>query len=609
MSNCREIAFVLVWSAVIVAVGLTPFIVCARATPEGWVWRGWVCLPWDQDSYLTWSYQAYEGNLLFDMKYTTEPQEKIHFRPLMLLMGVTARCSGLSLTRVFHVYTALIGYMVLVASYGLCRLVFPASGRRLLAFALISFSAGVSWLLPAGYLGYINSTFRILPVDRWIPEGNVFLTIMSNANYAAATLGMVLSILFFLLAARRRSHLYSFLSGLSCAALVLVHPPDAVTVFLVISLFSVIRYFSGRKGERRFRLVSYGVYGLITLAALLYQYWIFSSETTFAEWAKMTKIVSTSPYSFVIGYGFLFIMALYGAYRMFADPGDGALIVLSWLVIGFLLYYFPVTFQARVIMGYHIPVAIAAAYGFWSALENIRVRYRLIFLAAFALPAVYPLAMFLTQQGFRISIPAAGEALGCLAPVLGAVLCGALACIAGDRRRNMLLIAVAFFLLTIPSSVRTVINFSVSPPLMREGYYIEKGEVDAVSRLGEMSTSADIILSSQDIGSYIPGHIGCYVYIGHGSETIDLERKKIELRKFLDSATGHAWRRAFLSGNGIDYVYVGRYERRLKKAEGDGFVDFDPSTAPYLERVYSRDGVEIFKVIGSNSNGVVREEE
>lgn len=148
MSNRREIAFVLVWSAVIVAVGLIPFIVCAHSTPEGWVWRGWVCLPWDQDSYLTWSYQAYEGNLLFDMKYTTEPQEKIHFRPLMLLMGVTARFSGLSLTRVFHVYTALIGYMVLVASYGLCRLVFPASGRRILAFALISFSAGVSWLLP-----------------------------------------------------------------------------------------------------------------------------------------------------------------------------------------------------------------------------------------------------------------------------------------------------------------------------------------------------------------------------------------------------------------------------------------------------------------------------
>ena len=159
-----------------------------------------------------------------------------------------------------------------------------------------------------------------------------------------------------------------------------------------------------------------------------------------------------------------------------------------------------------------------------------------------------------------------------------------------------LAVLAAFFLLTIPSNVRTVVNFSVVPPRVREGYYLERGEVDAVNRLGEVSSSEDIVLSSQDIGSYIPGRIGCYVYIGHGSETVDLDRKKGELGKFLDAATPHSWRKSFLSANGIDYVYVGRHERRLRKTEGGPFVDFDPNTAPYLENIYSKDGVEIFKV-------------
>ena len=537
----------LVWAAVIVAVGLVPFVSCARSTPEGWVWRGWVCLPWDQDSYLTWAYQAYEGNLLFDMKYTSEPQRKIHFRPLMLLMGLTGRWFDLSLTRVFHIFTAVIGYLLLVFSYALCRLVFPSPGRRVFAFLLISFSAGASWLLPPGYLQYITATYKILPVDRWIPEGNVFLTLMTNANYAAATLGMVLSLLFFLLAAKRRNHLFSFLAGLSCASLVLVHPPDAVTIFLVLSLFMVVRSIGAGREERRFRLISYAVYAAMTLAAVLYQYVIFMMEPTFASWAKMTKIVSPAPYSFVIGYGFLFVMALYGAYRMFPRMDDGKAVVLCWLVVGFLLYYFPVTFQARVIMGYHIPVSMAACYGVFAALG-------------------------------------------------------------GTGRKVRLAVLAAFFLLTIPSNVRTVVNFSVVPPRVREGYYIERGEVDAVNRLGEVSSSDDIVLSSQDIGSYIPGRIGCYVYIGHGSETVDLDRKKGELGKFLDAATPHSWRKSFLSESGIDYVYAGRHERRLRKTEGGPFVDFDPNTAAYLEKIYSKDGVEIFKVIGSNNHGVVREE-
>ena len=77
--------------------------------------------------------------------------------------------------------------------------------------------------------------------------------------------------------------------------------------------------------------------------------------------------------------------------------------------------------------------------------------------------------------------------------------------------------------------------------------------------------------------------------LGLGTETVGVERKRYEMRRFFDAAASDAWRQDLLARYGVAYVLVGPRERALG--------GFDPARAPYLYRAYEDRGYAIYRVV------------
>jgi uncharacterized membrane protein len=114
--------------------------------------------------------------------------------------------------------------------------------------------------------------------------------------------------------------------------------------------------------------------------------------------------------------------------------------------------------------------------------------------------------------------------------------------------------------------------------------------VRAVEWLAANSADADTVLSSYIIGGYIPAHIGHRVFWGHWCETADRPGKGLEVRAFFSASTPDEQRRDILRRYGVAYVFYGPREKALG--------DFDPATAPYLERTFNEGEVSLFRVVG-----------
>jgi len=142
--------------------------------------------------------------------------------------------------------------------------------------------------------------------------------------------------------------------------------------------------------------------------------------------------------------------------------------------------------------------------------------------------------------------------------------------------------------LTTPSTWYLLISLSL---VAAGGYgplYHSRFEEESVLWLGEHTQPQDTVLSSYEIGGYIPARIGHRVFWGHWAESVRLPQKRAEAQAFYsDSETFD--RREFLAHYGIAYVFHGPRERRMGS--------FDPSATPYLEPAFQQGDVMVYRVI------------
>lgn len=114
--------------------------------------------------------------------------------------------------------------------------------------------------------------------------------------------------------------------------------------------------------------------------------------------------------------------------------------------------------------------------------------------------------------------------------------------------------------------------------------YLTRGEMNAISWLAENLPRGAIVLASPGTGLFIPAYSGSRVVYGHPYETVDASRMEAESAQFYSS--GGAGLDGF-TRLGVSYIFYGPREMELGS--------LDPG--PDLERVYQRDGVEIFKIL------------
>jgi hypothetical protein len=232
------------------------------------------------------------------------------------------------------------------------------------------------------------------------------------------------------------------------------------------------------------------------------------------QWSAQNLILSPHPLHYVLGYTLVGLLAVLGAVYALRqrEAQSVTLRLVAWAVVIPPLVYLPFNLQRRLIEGWQIPQAILATLG----------------LARFALPA-WRRTPFVRRLIRFPRYSARGLTRWALTVILLAMI-----------PTNILLVGSGVLAVT----ARTA-------PIFRQG-----GEVRALDWLATRATYDDVILSSYEVGNYVPARVGARVYIGLGTETARVEDKRAQMKHFFNSSTSDEWRTQFLHEAGITYVFA-----------------------------------------------------
>ena len=110
----------------------------------------------------------------------------------------------------------------------------------------------------------------------------------------------------------------------------------------------------------------------------------------------------------------------------------------------------------------------------------------------------------------------------------------------------------------------------------------------AIKWLEKNTCDEEVVFSEETAGNYIVAHAGNFVYLGHNSETVDFDKKKMIVDQFFSQRLTSAEALVLLKENGVGYVFYGPQE----KEKGV----FDEAKYPFLKPVFESKQVTLFGV-------------
>jgi hypothetical protein len=522
-----------------VALVFAPYVWGHFHESPGMVFMGFADHPYDQNVYLSYIQQASEGKFFIRRDHTLEPQRPLFFNPFTWVMGQAVRLLGVTALQAYYAAIALYALLLFWVIYWFTGLFIADRRARVFAFALCAFSSGLCWLIPYRQWLVLASrspveSHNLIPIDYWIAETITFETILSVPQKAATALLMLLAFGCFLKASAGRTVARGIVGGLAVFALSLVHPVDVVTVAVVIAACAAVALIRFRDAAPRAAAAG-ALIALMALPSFLYMTWLFRTEPVFIEWSK-EKFISPHPLSYVIGYGLVLFLAVPEIVWIVRRGRFPDWLPAVWAVAVAALLYAPLSYQRRLSTGVHVALCVLAArFVFRSVLPALR-RY------------------FPAGLGPRVEVAALAALVIATAPA------------------NFVKVALC-------------IREMRAGPLE---FYLPQGDVDAMRWMKERHNEDAAVLSTYKSGLYLPAYTGNRVYVGHWSETLRFNEKARTAEWALYALGDDAAKREFLKSQGIRYVYFGNFERMRGR--------FALAGAPYLDEIYNRGGVSIYRV-------------
>ena len=344
---------------------------------------------------------------------------------------------------------------------------------------------------------------------------------------------LTLGFYFFLKGLDSARRQFFILSGLVLALLVFTHPFDFQIFFSVIFLFFLADWFFNKMPLPVLLLPL-----LVTLPFLAFQFCASLANTVFKEHAFGVIATGSSNFIFYVwGLGFLSLLTLLGIAELLSNTFDRLtkqryLFITLWIIAVPVLLYLPTTFQGRAAAGIQLPACILSVYG----IERIIGRFKL----------------------------------------------------------NTTIVWAAIFLMTLPANPMLFMH-NMSNLERAKGFeykiapFLDRGIYEAVIWLSKNTSEDDVIFCDWNIGNYIPSVPGNTVFVGHGLQTIDFDKKQKMVERFFSENASDTERRAILVFSNSDFVFYSFKEKQ--------FGGFDPDKAKYLKMVYNNQGVKIYEII------------
>jgi hypothetical protein len=491
----NEWRWALLWAAAIVGLSSLPYLLAWQLAPEDVQYTGLLINHFDGASYYAKMQQGMRGDWLFHLAFTPEPHNGSFIFTFYLALGNLARVLRLPIPLTYHLARALAGLFLLSVAYRFVASFFRRVPARRAAFLLLGLSAGLGWLF--GPLGIITA-------DLWVVEGFTFLSIFANPHFPLAIGMMLLTFLLVLETSplsreednRRFGNLPTrrlagaFILGLLLAVI----QPFAIPIVLaVLVVYLAILTWHNRRLPWS-EIVITGAAAASAAPIMLYDLYVYRTNPALAAWSAQNLTPSLPPWSYVLGYGLVLLLALIGIWVAADRRNPTDLFLLAWTGTVVILLYVPFALQRRFITGLHVPLSLLAAI----ALEQV------------ILPRVRP--------GWR------GLAMGL---------------IIGFAALTNLLVPVV--------SVAGVAQGQ--PPLV-----MSQDEADASAWLRENTKWTDTVLAPASAGEFIPAWAGNRVVYGHPFETIEAEAKRAEVDLFFSQQATAPARHALLERYDVRYV-------------------------------------------------------
>lgn len=495
----------------------------------------------DYRTYLAKMWLGYRGDWLYTSTFTAQEHPAAFVYPFYILLGHVARWTGISVPLMYQLARLVsgVGFLLMVYRFAAAFLPRPT---RWYAFLLTAVGSGLSWL--ALFLPMPSWYESGRPIDMWVPEGNVFFSLTVFPHFIVAYLciiGFFLNVLPIVENDTSRPQrgfvLRAMLFG---AALGFIHPYMVVSVGLISGCYLLWRTIMARQFTWRPWLLLVGI-GLVLVPVAGYSVAVFALIPHYREWLAQGVMLSPGLSSFFFGYGLLWLLAVWGAWRLRGHPRLPFLLI--WLGVTFILLYIPHNVQRRFIEGAPLPLGILAGAGLLMGL----------------LPWLSRRFSFLKQ---RYPQRAAGW-------------------------RWLVLTYLILFLSL--ANVFVFSSFALATTVRDSFYYYRDDDAAALQWLLSQNSWNEPVVSSVETGNLLGGQIGQKVIIGHWAETFDFEQLSAQVDQFFDAELDDAQRRQWLAEWGAGYVYHGPLEQALGT--------FDPAQVPYLRPVFSQGDVTVYQVV------------
>jgi len=539
-------------AALAMAITMLPYLFAwsLQGASPAFGWYGWLGYNLDDSCvYLAWMRQAADGGFFQRNLFTTEPQVGRQFNLLFVVLGWTCGLTRLPPLAVYHLARIALGMALLRAVWWLLEQTLAQDRARRLAYLCVAFSAGLGWAPGLWRRSGIQS-----PVDVWQPEAITFLCLYLSPLFLASLLLMVGVLGWLWVAERTGQRWHALWAGLCGLALGNIHTYDVITVAAVWGLYLALRSAAERKA--RFDSWTRALFaGALTAVSTAHMFWVYRTETVFARRVSVPTTWPLEPalrYGLpLLGYGLLVPLAVAGAWLLFRTARReqapavpyAALFLAAWAVANPLVSYLPVSFQRKMLMGTHLPVAILAGVALAAALARLRGR-------AWALAtALCVVALFPTNA--------------------------------------------RFLLRDAQNAIENRAQTNIQRP------FLTTGELESLSWLRRNAPRGDAIqplpwvgvapdgavgFADATVACFAPGLTGHAVHAGHWGETPDFGPTMNLWVRFLHPGTPDAWRQGLLRRSGVRWLLFSQ-KHREDAALARGLADRRTlDSLPYLRR-------------------------
>ncbi|HRY29827.1 MAG TPA: hypothetical protein P5079_07290 [Elusimicrobiota bacterium] len=484
------------------AAALFPYLYGYLHQDAGWVFTGIVRLVGDNASYLAWAKQAQEGFALFAVPYTTEPQPRVLFLPFFLLVGWAARLTGLALPLCMNLfYAAGIGFF-LWALWRWLKATGASPAVRGLAFFLALFSSGFG-----AFLDRVAAEFPGLSPLARFPTGTPgiygaadlwsfdFITFANVAHYPVAPVSLGLLLLSLAWMSRGEEKNNPWAAGVTAGVLFLVHPYDAAIAWGLVWMFPFVQRIPLKRAVSAL-MIFYGA----ALPAAVYLLWMMGANPLLREYSRSLHALTPSLVSYLVGLGPTFLLALAGAWCIYRRGERGGIPTLVWALAALGALGLPLTARFKLMHGAHIAFCFLAARGVAAVMEWTGTR-----------------------------------AMGKTAALIGIVLLFGAGGTSNARlwKENM---------------------ENVSRHWLP--YYLPRPLEEVLGHLDRNAEPYKTVLTSVNLGLFIPAWTGCKTYAGHWDQTLHREFKEREIADFFSSEASVESRWEFLKTHGISYLLL-----------------------------------------------------